>query len=97
MNKTRFATLVCWLVLCLIGCSQDAANRGSGGGAAPRGALRVAMIPKGTSHVFWKSVHAGADKAAAELGVEVIWKGPPREDADEGADAARSIRTENPA
>ena len=37
--------------------------------AAPRqrrrtGTLTIAVIPKGTSHVFWQSIHAGADKAA---------------------------------
>jgi ribose transport system substrate-binding protein len=37
----------------------------------------IAVIPKGTSHEFWKSVHAGAQNAADELGnVEVLWKGP---------------------
>ena len=42
---------------------------------------RVMVIPKGTTHVFWKTVHAGALKAAEELGnVEVIWQGPQRED-----------------
>jgi ribose transport system substrate-binding protein len=40
----------------------------------------IAVIPKGTTHEFWKSVHAGAEKAAQELGVNVIWKGPLRED-----------------
>lgn len=45
----------------------------------------VAVIPKGTTHEFWKSIHAGADKAARDLAaegvnVEVIWKGPLRED-----------------
>ncbi len=36
-----------------------------------------AVIPKGTTHEFWKSVHAGAEKAAAEAGnIEIIWKGP---------------------
>lgn len=40
----------------------------------------IAVIPKGTTHEFWKSVHAGAEKAAAEVGVKVIWKGPLRED-----------------
>lgn len=44
----------------------------------------IAVIPKGTTHDFWKSVHAGANRAAKELGVEVIWKGPPREDDREG-------------
>jgi ribose transport system substrate-binding protein len=40
----------------------------------------VAMIPKGTTHEFWKSVHAGAVKASKEFNVEVIWKGPLKED-----------------
>lgn len=40
----------------------------------------IAVIPKGTTHEFWKSVHAGAVKAADEFGVEIVWKGPLRED-----------------
>jgi ribose transport system substrate-binding protein len=45
----------------------------------------IAVIPKGTTHEFWKSIHAGAMKAQRELAangvkVEVIWKGPLRED-----------------
>lgn len=42
--------------------------------------LTVAVIPKGTSHAFWQSIHAGARKAAQELGVTVVWRGPLRED-----------------
>src|SRR6476660_9337869 len=47
--------------------------------------LTIAVIPKGTTHEFWKSIHAGSNKAASELSaqgtnVEVIWKGPLRED-----------------
>jgi ribose transport system substrate-binding protein len=34
----------------------------------------------GTTHEFWKAIHAGAKKAADELGVEIIWKGPLKED-----------------
>jgi len=42
---------------------------------------RVIVIPKGTTHEFWKTIHAGALKAAAELGnVDVIWQGPQKED-----------------
>src|SRR5215212_6524259 len=44
------------------------------------GKMTIAVIPKGTSHVFWQSIHAGAEKAAQELGVHVIWRGPLRED-----------------
>ena len=47
--------------------------------------LTIAVIPKGTTHEFWKSIHAGADQAARELAargdsVTIIWKGPLRED-----------------
>ena len=36
----------------------------------------IAVIPKGSSHLFWQSIHAGAVKAAREKGVEVAWNGP---------------------
>jgi ribose transport system substrate-binding protein len=42
--------------------------------------IRLAVVPMGTTHEFWKAIHAGAKKAAAELGVEIIWKGPLKED-----------------
>lgn len=44
------------------------------------GALKIAVIPKGTTHEFWKAVHAGAEKAGKEAGAEIIWKGPLKED-----------------
>jgi ribose transport system substrate-binding protein len=53
---------------------------GAGPAAAPGKTLRVAVIPKGTTHVFWKSIEAGARKAGKELGVEIQWKGPLKED-----------------
>ncbi len=45
----------------------------------------IAVVPKGTTHPFWKSVNAGANKAAADfkaqgVDVDLIWKGPLRED-----------------
>src|SRR5688572_5271722 len=45
----------------------------------------LAVVPKGTTHQFWKSIHAGALKAASDYksqgtDVEIIWKGPLRED-----------------
>ena len=42
--------------------------------------IRLAVIPMGTTHEFWKAIHAGARKAADEAGVEIIWKGPLKED-----------------
>jgi ribose transport system substrate-binding protein len=42
---------------------------------------RVMVIPKGTTHEFWMTIHAGALKAAQDPGnVEVIWQGPQKED-----------------
>lgn len=51
----------------------------SQGGAAPA-RKTIVVIPKGTQHEFWKAIHAGAVKAGRELDVDVIWKGPIRED-----------------
>jgi ribose transport system substrate-binding protein len=53
--------------------------------AAADTSFTLAVIPKGTTHEFWKSINAGAVKAQRELAgqgtkVEVIWKGPLRED-----------------
>ena len=47
--------------------------------------LTIAVVPKGTTHEFWKSIHAGAIKAQQELAakgisVRIIWKGPLKED-----------------
>jgi len=54
-------------------------------GPAPEGGrkLTLAVIPKGANQVYWKSVHAGAEKARQEPGMEgvdIIWKGPLKED-----------------
>src|SRR4051812_38315838 len=49
------------------------------------GPYTIAVIPKGTTHEFWKSINAGAVKAQRQLTeqgtkVDIIWKGPLRED-----------------
>ncbi len=72
------------LNLLLIGCMalglfSCGAGSSAGEGEAS-GKTQIAVIPKGTTHFFWKSIHAGAEKAAQELDVEVIWQGPQKED-----------------
>jgi ribose transport system substrate-binding protein len=58
---------------CLIGCSKkDTAGKNE--------RLTIAVIPKGTIHEFWKTVHAGAEMARRELGVDILWKGSLKED-----------------
>lgn len=59
--------------------SGAATQTESAGKPAP--SHRIAVIPKGTTHDFWKSVHAGANKARTELtNVEIIFRGPEKED-----------------
>ena len=57
----------------------------AGAGLAADKSYTIAVIPKGTTHEFWKSINAGAFKARDELAtqgvkVDVIWKGPLKED-----------------
>jgi len=67
------------LAAMLSGCGDPVAD------APPAGdkKLRIAVIPKGTTHEFWKSVHHGAARAAKEFDVEIIWKGPVNENSRE--------------
>src|SRR5436189_3858380 len=79
MRRTLVLLVLLTALLYLTGCSKPSA-----GGAAGK-KLIISVIPKGTTHEFWKSIHAGSNKAAQELtsqgtDVEVIWKGPLRED-----------------
>ena len=39
----------------------------------------IAVIPKGTTHVYWQSVKAGAEAAGREFGCNIQWLGPERE------------------
>jgi ribose transport system substrate-binding protein len=39
----------------------------------------IAVIPKGTDHVFWLSIQAGALAAGRDLNAEILWSGPSRE------------------
>lgn len=82
-NVVRIIVLVAVAaVSAFVGCKQKDEQAGQQGSTKK---YQIAVIPKGTTHVFWKSIHAGALKAQAELkaaglDVEVIWKGPLKED-----------------
>jgi ribose transport system substrate-binding protein len=74
---SRIPILILAAALAFTACAKRSSDN-----AAPSGpkTFRIAVIPKGTTHEFWKSIHAGALRAAGELGVEVLWKGPQKED-----------------
>jgi ribose transport system substrate-binding protein len=81
--KVLRALLVC--VLAAAGCEKPPpANTAAPEAPKPAEAakaLRIAVVPKGTTHDFWKSIHAGAIKAEKELGgIEVTFRGPQKED-----------------
>ncbi len=76
LRALALAVLVVWA-----GCGggkKEEAPASTAPGAAKK--ITIAVIPKGTSHVFWQSVHAGAIRASKELGVDIVWRGPLRED-----------------
>ena len=73
MRSGRFLAVVS-LLLAAAGCHKSAA-----------GVRTIAVIPQGSTHEYWKSIHAGAVKAVRDLervgtSVKIIWKGPLRED-----------------
>ncbi len=41
--------------------------------------IQILVSPKGLVHSFWTTVKAGAETAAKENNVEIIWKGPSQE------------------
>jgi len=78
--KNRWQRLILAVGLC-VGCILvHSACRPKKGGSEKTKGVRLAVIPMGTTHEFWKAIHAGAKTAAEELGVEIIWKGPLKED-----------------
>ena len=70
INKMiKFLTInILFCTLFLTGCNKTKNSK-----------LRIAVIPKGTTHEFWKMGEAGAKKAGNELGIDIIWKGPQKE------------------
>ena len=63
----------------MLGAISAMALIASAGIGAAQDKLYIPLISKGFQHQFWQAVKAGADKAAAELGVEVTFEGPDTE------------------
>jgi ribose transport system substrate-binding protein len=72
--------MLCQLAALIVVASLLAGCGTSGGDGKPararRDKLLIAVVPKATSHEFWKSVHAGAVKGEGEAKVQIVWKGP---------------------
>jgi len=61
-------------LLALGGCQREAGKK------------IVGVVPKGTNHIFWQTIHAGALKAGSEHDLEILWNAPQME-----IDSARQI------
>ena len=74
-----------WLIRSVVPAGTSAPRvSGSPGPVTPAGPRRViAMMPKAKGDPYFVSCRAGAEEAAQELGVELIWDGPT------GLDAAK--------
>src|SRR5260370_15751864 len=64
--RSRFIVLLVLALAVITGCNRDTRKK-------------IAVIPKGTAHIFWLSVEAGAKAAGKEFNVEILWNGPPQE------------------
>lgn len=79
------AILAALVVYGVAGCSSGGNAGGGTANTPPAGGTKgknytIAVIPKGATHEYWKSIHAGANQAGQELGVTIDWKGPLKED-----------------
>jgi ribose transport system substrate-binding protein len=78
--KNRLLTLTLVAVTALTACGGGDKAAPAGSTSTPGSGFTIAVIPKGTSHAFWQSIRAGAERAGRELGATIIWRGPLRED-----------------
>jgi len=61
-----FACVLCLVFIALLSCNTNRRKV-------------IGVVPKGTSHLFWVSIQAGAMAAGHALNVEVLWNGPATE------------------
>ncbi len=79
--KTTFRTSVA-LCLLLTGCSSNETKTSDQKGSTPPAGKQVtiAMMPKSKGNAYFISCKKGADEAAKELGVKLLWDGPTEPD-----------------
>lgn len=78
MSRISLCCLGLFGCILIQGCSSAGPGKAGPGVQAKH---RIAVIPKGTTHDFWKSILAGALQAAGERGnAQIVWEGPAKED-----------------
>ena len=83
MNQTFCFWSACFAVLfSLFGCAENSTpqtkqtSAGNAGRSADGGKLRIALLPKIKGISYFSSCFKGAEEAARELGIELIYEGP---------------------
>jgi ribose transport system substrate-binding protein len=79
MSKKQIATFLLSALIVLLSFAFGCIRQNSGNNSVGGNKRVIAVIPKGVSHLFWQTVHAGAEAAGKEAGVEIRWKGPAQE------------------
>jgi ribose transport system substrate-binding protein len=74
-NTLLLSIFIVGLLALPFGCGQS----GTGGGEQESEKYEIAVVPKGTSHIFWQAVHAGAVTAGQEMDAKILWQGPQTE------------------
>jgi len=72
-------TLLSATILGACGSAQQSSS-GQSSTAGTDGKTYIPIISKGFQHQFWQAVKSGAEKAAAELNVEISFEGPETEE-----------------
>jgi ribose transport system substrate-binding protein len=81
LKKWLSALLAAFMVMAILGgCGKsDTAKTAEPQKGAKK---KIAVIVKGTEHVYWQSVKVGAEAAAKEAGVEIYFTGAPGGESD---------------
>ena len=88
MKRISYLTALAAVVLLafLLGCGKKPeettpapATKGAPAVTKAEAKYKIAVVPKGTAHAFWKTVEAGASSAGDEFGAKILWKGPAEE------------------
>ena len=75
--SNRFAIVLMTLCFVFLSCGESKEKEEIADSGKK---FTIAVIPKATMGEFWKTIHAGAIKASQEMDVDIIWKGPIKED-----------------
>ena len=68
VRERLFLAVIFLIIIFYINCSNRESQN-----------IRILVTPQSVVASFWVTVKAGADSAGKELGIDVIWKGPPTE------------------